>query len=227
MRLFSLRLGRSGQADDLPKDVAHLFVGESLFARDRSRSANHLRFTRRIQRRHSGDALQRSDFLAAPHAAREESDQLTVDLLDHASRASQRLASGGGISGHLGVGHAAAPAADGRAPTSVRPAASAKAVSRAIINRKASNESDWSPSDNALAGSGCTSTIRSSAPAAMAANESGATRSEMPPAWLGSTITGRCVSRLSTGTAATSRVLRVAFSKVRMPRSQSTTSRFP
>src|SRR2546421_178572 len=102
MRLFSFRLGRSGQADDVPEDVAHLFVGETVLAGDGGSPANHFRFARRIQRRHAGDALQRSDFLAALHTAPEESDQLTVDLLDLASRASQGLASSGGISGRVG-----------------------------------------------------------------------------------------------------------------------------
>ena len=46
-------------------------------------------------------------------------------------------------------------------------------------------------------------------------------------AWLGSRITGRCVSSFSTGTAAISQVLRVAVSKVRMPRSQRITFGLP
>jgi hypothetical protein len=40
-------------------------------------------------------------------------------------------------------------------------------------------------------------------------------------------MTGRCDSRCATGTALMSRVLRVAVSNVRMPRSHSTMSRFP
>ena len=48
-----------------------------------------------------------------------------------------------------------------------------------------------------------------------------------PAAWLGSTQTGRWVSSLRTGTALTSRVKRVAVSKVRMPRSHSTTLGLP
>ena len=55
----------------------------------------------------------------------------------------------------------------------------------------------------------------------------GLTIQEMPVAWLGSTITGRCVSFLSMGTAERSRVFRVAVSKVRMPRSQRMTFSLP
>ena len=40
-------------------------------------------------------------------------------------------------------------------------------------------------------------------------------------------MTGRCDSRCATGTALMSRVLRVAVSNVRMPRSHSTMSRLP
>ena len=46
---------------------------------------------------------------------------------------------------------------------------------------------------------GCTSTMIPSAPAAAAASDSGVTSRAGPAAWLGSTITGRCVSSLSTG----------------------------
>ena len=61
------------------------------------------------------------------------------------------------------------------------------------------------------------------APQAIPALAMGATYSQWPVPWLGSTITGRWVSFLRTGTALRSRVKRVAVSKVRMPRSQSTT----
>ena len=69
--------------------------------------------------------------------------------------------------------------------------------------------------------------ITPSAPTAIAARVSGRTRSRRPPECDGSTITGRWDSRWATGTALMSRVLRVAVSKVRMPRSQSTMSRLP
>ena len=49
----------------------------------------------------------------------------------------------------------------------------------------------------------------------------------LPVAWLGSTITGRWLACLITGIAEMSRVLRVALSNVRIPRSQSMTSLFP
>ena len=66
-----------------------------------------------------------------------------------------------------------------------------------------------------------------SAPTAIAARDSGSTRSRRPPECDGSTITGRCDSRWATGTALMSSVFLVAFSNVRMPRSQSTMSRLP
>ena len=61
----------------------------------------------------------------------------------------------------------------------------------------------------------------------MAARDSGTTRSLRPAACDGSTMIGRWLVACTTGTAEMSRVLRVAGSKVRMPRSQSTTSRLP
>ncbi len=66
-----------------------------------------------------------------------------------------------------------------------------------------------------------------SAPTAMAARDSGTTRSRRPPLCDGSTMTGRCDSPCATATAEMSRVFRVAVSKVRMPRSHSTMSRLP
>ena len=58
-------------------------------------------------------------------------------------------------------------------------------------------------------GSLCTSMMRPSLPQAAAASAIGRTRRAMPVAWLGSTMTGRCVSSLSIGTAARSRVFLV------------------
>ncbi len=66
-----------------------------------------------------------------------------------------------------------------------------------------------------------------SAPAATAAIASAGTSDALPAAWLGSTITGSSVRSRSTGIAERSSVLRVAVSKVRMPRSQSTTWSLP
>ena len=79
----------------------------------------------------------------------------------------------------------------------------------------------------AFSGSGCTSTMMPSAPTAAAARLSGSTRSRRPAAWLGSTMTGRWLSSLSTGTAVRSSVKRYAVSKVRMPRSQRMTASLP
>ena len=79
----------------------------------------------------------------------------------------------------------------------------------------------------AFSGAGCTSTIRPSAPMATPARASAGTRLRFPVAWLGSRITGRCVSSLSTATAEISQVLRVAVSNVRMPRSHRITLGLP
>ena len=54
----------------------------------------------------------------------------------------------------------------------------------------------------------------------LAALESAGIYSRTPDAWLGSTMTGRWLFCLITATAEMSSVLRVAFSNVRMPRSQ-------
>src|SRR5918912_4272960 len=62
------------------------------------------------------------------------------------------------------------------------------------------------PSHSASSGRGCTSTMIPSAPTATAARASGSTSSRRPGACDGSTITGRCVSALSTGTALMSSV---------------------
>ena len=76
---------------------------------------------------------------------------------------------------------------------------------------------DCGPSLIASSGRTCTSTRSPSAPAATAALDMAATRSALPTAWLGSTITGRCVSCFRSGTALRSRVFRVSVSNVRIP----------
>ena len=93
--------------------------------------------------------------------------------------------------------------------------------------RRSAPNSAWGPSQSAFSGSGCTSTMTPSAPTAIAARDRGTTRSRRPPACEGSTMIGRWLVACTTGTAEMSRVLRVLGSKVRMPRSQSTTSRLP
>ena len=65
------------------------------------------------------------------------------------------------------------------------------------------------------------------APAATAASDIGPTSVHLPVACDGSTITGRCESSRTSGTALRSSVNRVAVSKVRMPRSHRMTSRLP
>ena len=73
--------------------------------------------------------------------------------------------------------------------------------------------SDCAPSLTAFSGAGCTSTINPSAPIATPARASAGTRLRFPVAWLGSRITGRCVSSLSAAMAAMSQVLRVTVSR--------------
>ena len=68
---------------------------------------------------------------------------------------------------------------------------------------------DWAPSLTAWSGSGWTSMIRPSAPAAMAARAIGATLSRRPVPWLGSAMTGRWLSLWTTGIAEMSMVFRV------------------
>ena len=75
-------------------------------------------------------------------------------------------------------------------------------------------------SDNATAGSGCTSAITASAPIASAAFAVGNNKSLRPVECVTSTTTGKCVSFFKIGTAEMSNVLRVALSYVRIPRSQ-------
>src|SRR5205823_9200618 len=108
-----------------------------------------------------------------------------------------------------------------------RPIAPATAVTPVMSAAKFSKVRDSNPSDRAWSGLGCTSMSSPSAPAATAASATGATRYHFPVPWDGSAITGRCVRRFRSGTALTSNVLRVYFSKVRMPRSHRMTLRLP
>ena len=65
------------------------------------------------------------------------------------------------------------------------------------------------------------------APAAMPARATAVTYSHLPVPCDGSRITGKCESCLITGIALMSVVLRVYFSKVRMPRSHKATRMLP
>ncbi len=114
-----------------------------------------------------------------------------------------------------------------RALAGRRPSSGGSWRTAAASARRSSSTSACGPSHSACSGCGWTSTMMPSAPTAMAARESGTTRSRRPPECDGSTITGRCESACATGTALMSRVLRVAVSKVRMPRSHRTMSRLP
>jgi len=115
----------------------------------------------------------------------------------------------------------------GGAGVSVRPTRGDRCCAIEASSRRSDSMSACGPSQRAVSGCGWTSTMMPSAPTAIAARDSGSTRSRRPPECEGSTITGRWDSRCATGTADMSRVLRVAFSKVRMPRSHSTMSRLP
>src|SRR6516162_4647423 len=84
--------------------------------------------------------------------------------------------------------------------------------SSSIILANCDRSSDWAPSLMAFSGAGCVSTIRPSAPTATPARATGGTRLRFPVAWLGSRITGRCVSSLRTGIAEMSQVLHVGVS---------------
>ncbi len=101
------------------------------------------------------------------------------------------------------------------------------ARARAISASNSSRSSCWKPSDSAWSGRWCVSIISPSAPAASAARAHGSRMSFRPSAWLTSTMTGSEVSCLSSGIAEMSSVLRVQRSKVRMPRSHSTTASLP
>jgi len=79
------------------------------------------------------------------------------------------------------------------------PATAAACSTRSANAANSSAGSCCGPSQIASSGFGCTSTMMPSAPAAAAASDSGSTSERRPAAWLGSTITGRCDSSLSTG----------------------------
>src|SRR5699024_2944613 len=75
-------------------------------------------------------------------------------------------------------------------------------------------------SDNATAGSGCTSAIIPSAPIAIPALAAGINKSLLPVECVTSTITGKCVSCFKIGTDEISKVFRVEVSYVLIQRSQ-------
>ena len=83
------------------------------------------------------------------------------------------------------------------------------------------------PSDNASLGSGWISTMMPWAPLDKAARAIGGMNCLTPTACEGSTMMGRWERSRTTGTAERSRVLRVAVSNVRMPRSQRMTFWLP
>ena len=85
----------------------------------------------------------------------------------------------------------------------------------------------WAPSESAEAGSGCTSIISASAPAATAAFANEGTRSRCPAGCETSMQMGNSDCLWMTGTAEISSVKRVAVSNVRRPRSHSTTFVLP
>ena len=88
------------------------------------------------------------------------------------------------------------------------PATAAACSRRATYSSSPSVWSCCGPSQIASSGSGCTSTMIPSAPAAAAAIDRAGTRLRRPGAWLGSTITGRWVISFSAGIAVMSSVKR-------------------
>jgi thiamine biosynthesis protein ThiI len=131
------------------------------------------------------------------------------------------------LGGELSARYAPSEATGVRGGVSVRPTSGDKWAATLASSRRSDSTSACGPSHSADSGCGCTSTMMPSAPTAIAARDSGRTRSRRPPECDGSTITGRCESRWATGTALMSRVFLVAFSNVLMPRSHSTMSRLP
>ena len=99
--------------------------------------------------------------------------------------------------------------------------------SRAISSLKCLKLRLCWPSIRADSGSGWTSTMMPSAPAATEARAMSWTMYQWPVPWEGSTTMGRWVRRRRRGMALRSRVKREEVSKVRMPRSQSMTSGLP
>src|SRR5262250_807386 len=112
-------------------------------------------------------------------------------------------------------------------PQRLRPTASATGLSSRMSCVNFDGLSDCGPSESASSGLGCTSMMSPSAPHATAPLAMGATRSQCPVPWDGSTTTGRWESFFNTGTALRSRVKRVDVSKVRIPRSHRMTSGVP
>src|SRR5690606_36929559 len=102
------------------------------------------------------------------------------------------------------------------------PSAGTMMRSWSISRWNSAGAGDCAPAASPLSGSTCASRRRPSAPAATAARAIAGTLSRMPTPWLGSATTGRWERFSITGMAEMSMVLRVAVSKVRMPRSQST-----
>jgi hypothetical protein len=115
----------------------------------------------------------------------------------------------------------------GQAAVSKALNAARTAAAFATTRAKAAPSICCAASESALSGCGCTSTIAPSSPAAAAASTIGSTSVRRPLACEGSTITGRCVSSLRRSAPPRSSTLRVCESKLRMPRSHSTTRSLP
>jgi thiamine biosynthesis protein ThiI len=161
---------------------------------------------RRLEGRLDADELA-EELASAAHEYRQEKSLLSERAVVSQARTGSRGTVGAGVR--------------------VRPTSGDRCAATAASSRRSDSTSACGPSHSALSGLGWTSTMIPSAPTAIAALDSGSTRSRRPPECEGSTITGRCDSRCATGTALMSSVFLVAFSKVRMPRSHSTMSRLP
>src|SRR4029077_8117064 len=94
-------------------------------------------------------------------------------------------------------------------PTISRPTTAAIWRTCTIRSSNCSGNSDCMPSDSALSGWLCTSTISPSAPTATDARDRGVTLLRFPVPWLGSTTIGKWLSHCTAGTMLRSSVLRV------------------
>src|SRR4051812_48892481 len=124
-----------------------IVTGEARGAGGAHRAPHHGRLARRVERRQPQGTFCDTDVPREAHSARDQIDERGVQALDLVPQPQQLL-----------VAHAATTEGEASARGSVRPAASANGRKVRIMSRKAAGLRDWSPSDNASAGFGCTST---------------------------------------------------------------------
>ena len=187
----SLLLRAARHADDLPEDFSHRLRREARVARDAV--TRRITAASRVGSRIGRPATRLSSPVRLPSASRRASSAtiVVVDALDlfAALRELRRRARAFDRRRRSCDG----PSAGAASARCVRPAAAANAAElpHHLRERRRARATDRRPTAR-TPDPGCTSTISPSAPAAIAANASGATSDASPPAWLGSTITGRC-----------------------------------